>query len=123
MHSPDSLDLAHAATSQLGGPLDSLAGAPQLNNASVGAYVRCPSHIFACGFSKLDSLPLPLAARFIIVPGHLQRQLQEQLLDRLQNDPGNTFGFGCQVGEINQAGNGQLRPLAPDRSHQLLGLG
>jgi hypothetical protein len=61
----------------------------------------------------LDALARPLTARFIIVPRHLESQLQQQLLHRFQDAP-DDVALGGEVGQVNSAGNRQFHPLSPD---------
>jgi len=71
----------------------------------------------------LDSLALPLAPGFVVVAGHLQGQLEEQLLHRFENDPRHAVGFRCKVREIHQTRHRKLCALSSDRGDELFGFG
>ena len=123
MHCPYTFDLAGAAPSQLDCSLDGLTGTAKRNNALVGRSVGRATGVFASCFGKLDALTLPFASGFIVVAGHLQGQLQKQLLNRLQDDFCDSVGLGRNVGEIDQPRHRQLCSRGPDPAHKLLGLG
>src|SRR4051794_6082023 len=88
----------------------------------MGGDIGYTPRIFAGGLGKLHTLTLSLAAYLVVIARHLQGQLEQQLLHRLDHYPGDTVSLGRELGQIDQARHGQPRPLAPDRAHQPLSL-
>lgn len=123
MDGPDALDLAGATGSERGYFADGVTGGAQRDNSLVGGDIRCATSVFSGHFGKLDPLALLFAPGFVVVAGHLQGELQKQILRRVEHNPRNAFACGGEVGEIDQAGHRELRPLGPDRGDQLFGFG
>ena len=73
------------------------------------------SGIFSRCLRQLHPLTLAFAPHLVIITRHLQSQLQKKLLHSLQNDPRYAVSFRREVRKIDKAGDGELRPLRPDR--------
>ena len=99
MDGPYPLHLAFTAPGQFGGTLDRLTYAAQRDDALMGGGIGDTPRVFAGGFGKLHTLTLSLAACLIVIARHLQGQLEEQLLHRLQHDPGDAVSPGREIGQ------------------------
>ena len=123
MVGPDALDLTGTAACQLGGAPDRQTAAAQRDDAFMRGRVGTAPSILACRLGQLNALALPFAPGLVVVAGHLQGQLEQQLLHRLQHDARHALGACRHFTEIDQSGNGQPCALGADRMDQLLGFG
>ena len=85
---PYSFNLACTAARQFSRALDCQAGTTQRNDALVRRRVGDTPSVFVGGLGKPHALALTFTAAFLVVTGHLQSQLEQQLLHRLQHDAG-----------------------------------
>ncbi len=123
MQRPYALDLAFTAPGQPGRLWNAVACGAQRHDAFMHLRVGLAAGVAAGVLRQLDALPLPLAAILVVVAGHLQRQLQKHVLDRLQHHLCHALRLGGQVGQIDHARDSQARALGADRGHEAFGLG
>ena len=70
----------------------------------------------------LCALALAFAPVFVVVMCHLQSQLQEHVLHRLQDDAGHALRSGRQFAQVDDSRHRQACALGADRGHQLFGI-
>jgi hypothetical protein len=98
---PYPFHLALAAPGQLGSALVRQPRAPQRDDALMGGDICHPPRIFASRLGTLHTLALSLSASVVFIPRHLKGQLEQQLLHRVDHDPGYAVNVGREFGQID----------------------
>ena len=98
MRGPRPLDGATVAFGKLCGLGDALSRLAQCDDASVLRIVAFAASAAPLHLRQGYPLTLTFAAIGIVIVRHLQRDLQQHVLNRFKNDAGDAFGIGREVG-------------------------
>ncbi|QXD01246.1 hypothetical protein MKleb_5745 (plasmid) [Klebsiella sp. PL-2018] len=59
----------------------------------MGHEIGLPACVLACNFGELNPLSLSFPSYFVVIPGGLKGKFQQQLLNRFEDNAGDTIIF------------------------------